>query len=96
MAQEITVAAVSAKANEMLFDPVAKALEVASSTVQVNTKLLQDVVELGKANLQAGRKYVETIQQASWDGGYALLELSASTTRAALQWTESLQASLRG
>lgn len=96
MAQEMTVAAVSAKANEMIFDPAAKALEIASNTVQVNTKLLQDAVELGKANLQAGRKYIESVQQASLDGGYALLELSTSTTRAALQWTESLQASLRG
>jgi hypothetical protein len=93
MAQEITT--VVAKTNDLLFDPPAKALEVAASSLQANTKLLQDVIELGTASLQAGRRYVEAFQQASTSGSDALIELGLASSKAALKWVESVQTTLR-
>ncbi len=93
MAQEITT--LVAKTNELLFDPLAKALDVADSSLQANTRLLQDVIELGRANLQAGRRYVETFQQLSTNGNGALVEFGLAGSKAALKWVESVQATFQ-
>jgi hypothetical protein len=96
MEVESPALAITRKTNEVILDPVARSLEVASSAVQIYVKLLQGGIELGQANLQAWRNYLEAVQRTSLAGADALTELSASTAKAAIKWNESVQAALVG
>lgn len=95
MAQEMTLMEIGTRMSGLMFDPMARTMEIMSASAQVNNKLLQDALDVGAASIAAGRKLLETIQRSSLETADAVLELGRVNAQGLIKMAESLQASLR-
>ncbi|MFN3477542.1 MAG: hypothetical protein ACK4Z6_08365 [Candidatus Methylomirabilales bacterium] len=95
MAQEMTLMEIGTRMSGLVFDPMARTMEIMSASAQVNNKLLQDALDVGAASIAAGRKLLETIQRNSLEAADAVLELGRVNAQGLIKMAESFQASLR-
>lgn len=95
MAQEMTLMEIGTRMSGLMFDPMARTMEIMSASAQVNNKLLQDVLDVGTASIAAGRRFLETIPRNSIETADAVIELGRVNAQSLIKMAESLQASLR-
>ena len=89
--QETGLMEIGTKMNGLIFDPVAKNLEIISASLQITNKLLQDALDAGATSIAAGRKFLEAVQKASLQIADATVELPKANVQAFIKMAESLQ-----
>lgn len=61
--RETRLREIGTNTNVLMFDSMAKAIEIMSASLQANNRLLQDALEAGLANIEAGRNFLELLQK---------------------------------
>jgi len=95
MTRETRLMEIETNTNVLMFDSMAKAIEIMSASLQANNKFLQDALEAGLANIEAGRKFLEIIQKTFLQTADAMTQPGVSYTQGLVKMAESSLAAMK-
>lgn len=95
MAQEMSLQELGSRMTALAFDPMSRTLDLTIASLQLNARVLQAAIESMTASLEAGRKFLETLQRSSASAMDAWTELGTASMRAWAKLVEGVQPTWR-